>query len=127
VLEKFTIPNVVLCCEEQDTPELFHKCSFYSGDWESFRSLSDDKYDIIMTSETIYNPSNYTKLLDFFKSRLRNSGKVYVSAKSYYFGVAGNVQDFVKLLADDGALSCENVWKSTEGVQREILLLKFKQ
>lgn len=129
MLETFTIPNVVLSCEEREKPEEFSKCAFYSGDWNSFQELTsnDAKYDTILTSETIYNPENYQKLLDFFKSRLTSDGKVYLSAKSYYFGVSGNVLDFCKLLESDGSFSHESLWKSTEGVQREVLLLKFKQ
>lgn len=88
-------------------------------------TAGNEKYDVILTSETIYNPQNYRKLLNFFKSRLKGDGKVYLSAKSYYFGVAGNVLDFCKLIEKDGSMSFELVWRSTDGVQREILLLKF--
>lgn len=56
-------------------------CKFYSGDWESFtetlneQSCSEmDKYDFIFTSETIYNPDNYEKLLNVFRCRLKNEG-----------------------------------------------------
>lgn len=129
VLEKFTIPNVILNAEEREKPEDFAKCSFYSGDWSSFEKLTaaDDKYDIVMTSETIYNPENYEKLLNFFKTRLKSDGKVYLSAKSYYFGCAGNVLDFCKLLDSDGTFEQKTLWKSPEGLQREILMIKFKK
>ena len=120
---------MVLSCEEQEKPENFSKCAFYSGDWDNFRDMTSDqeKYDIILTSETIYNPENYLKLINFFKMRLKSDGKVYLSAKSYYFGVSGNVLDFCKLLENDGNLAYENVWKSIDGVKREILLIKFKK
>lgn len=118
-----------MSCEEREKPEEFTKCAFYSGDWDSFKELTieDEKYDIIMTSETIYNPENYSKLLNLFKTRLKSDGKVYLSAKSYYFGVAGNVLDFCKLLDSDGTFQHEVVWKSTDGVQREILLINFAE
>ena len=126
VLESFTVPNIVLYCEENEKSELFLRCSFYSGDWDSFRELTsnDEKYDIILTSETIYNPSYYKKLLNFFKSRLKEDGKIFVAAKSHYFGVGGNVLDFCKLLEKDGTFQAEVVWQSNVGLQREILLLK---
>lgn len=126
MLESFTVPNVVLYCEENEKPEYFSRCSFYSGDWDSFRDLTtnDEKYDIILTSETIYNPDYYTKLLNFFKSRLTDTGEIYLAAKSHYFGVHGNVFDFCKLIKEDGTFKAETVWKSSEGLQREILLLK---
>lgn len=68
----------------------------------------------------------YQKLLNFFKSRLKDDGKVYLAAKSHYFGVGGNVHDFIKFLNDDGNFVSEAVWKSSEGLQREILLIKKK-
>jgi hypothetical protein len=128
VLEDFTIPNVILYCEENELPDAFAKCSFYSGDWDSFKELteSQEKYDIILTSETIYNPANYSKLLNFFKSRLKAEGKVFLAAKSHYFGVGGNTFDFCKFIEKDGEFTHESVWKSSEGLQREILLIKFK-
>lgn len=127
MLEAFTIPNVVLNCEENEHPEDFLRCKFYSGDWDSFKGLTQnqEKYDVIVTSETIYNPDNYKKLLNFFKTRLTIGGKVYLSAKSYYFGVSGNILDFCKLMDEEKALSYETLWKSVDGVQREILLIKL--
>lgn len=80
-----------------------------------------------MTSETIYNPENYEKLLNFFKSRLKSTGKVYLSAKSYYFGVSGNMLDFCKLLDDDATFDYEVLKKFVDGVQREILQIQFKR
>lgn len=129
MLENFTIPNVILNCEEREAPEDYAKCSFYSGDWDEFKNLTsnDDAYDLILTSETIYNPENYSKLLNFFKMRLKADGKVYLGAKSFYFGCAGNVFDFCKLLDKDGTLTHENIWKSVDGVQREVLLIKFNK
>jgi hypothetical protein len=131
VLENFTIKNVILNCEENERPEEdFKKCKFFSGDWDSFKDLtaSEEKYDIILTSETIYNPDNYSKLLNFFKSRLKKEGgKVYLAAKTHYFGVGGNTFDFCKFLEKDGDFSHELVWKSSEGLQREILLIQWRQ
>ncbi|CRL05812.1 CLUMA_CG018840, isoform A [Clunio marinus] len=128
VLEKFTMPNVILNCEERSKPEDFLKCTFYCGDWTSFADLTcdDRKYDIILTSETIYNPESYSKLIELFKARLDRKGKIYLSAKSYYFGVAGNILDFIKYLEKDGSFNFDILWKSINGVQREILLIKFK-
>lgn len=118
-----------MSCEDQENPDDFQKCAFYSGDWDSFKdlTLSDDKYDIILTSETIYNPDNYVKLLNLFKARLHSDGKVYLSAKSYYFGVSGNVLDFCKLLDQDKTFTHETLWTSIDGVQREILSIKFNK
>lgn len=125
---RFTIPNVIESCRERGRTEDFSKCcGFFSGDWDSFRlmTIDNEKYDTILTAETIYNPENYSKLLEFFKERLKKNGVVYLSAKSYYFGVAGNILDFCKLLTADNSFSYEMIWKSSDGVQREILLIKW--
>jgi len=36
------------------------------------------KYDYIFTSETIYNPDNYKKLYEIFKTKLKADGTVWV-------------------------------------------------
>lgn len=64
-----------------DKKQAQENCGFYSGDWASFLELSDDihkKYDLILTSETIYNPENHKKLYDIFKRKLKNDGAVSV-------------------------------------------------
>jgi hypothetical protein len=124
VLTNFTIPNVILWCEENEKSEYFSRCAFYSGDWSSFQKVVPIKYDIIVTSETIYNLKNYNKLLNFFKERLTDDGKVYLAAKCHYFGVGGNIMDFCKFIHEDGFFECKSIWKSNEGLQREILLIE---
>lgn len=119
---------MVLNCEERDnlSHDDFEKCAFYSGDWESLRKLTENekKYDVILTSETIYSPASYSKLLNFFKTRLSNDGIIYLAAKSYYFGVLGNILDFCDVLVKDGTFNYETVWKSADGLQREIISIK---
>lgn len=113
---------------ENDKSEDFTKCKFFSGDWTSFQGLNvDDKYDFIVTAETIYNAQNYDKLLNMFKAKLSQTGVVYLSAKSYYFGLSGNVLDFCKLLDSDNTFHHEVVWKSVDGLQREILQIQHKK
>jgi predicted nicotinamide N-methyase len=56
---------------------------FFSGDWKDFVVISTElsanknKYDCILTSETIYNPENYQKLLSIFKACLGAGGVMY--------------------------------------------------
>lgn len=65
-----------------DRMNIFTRCEFYAGDWESFATLctkehgESKKYDYIFTSETIYNPDNHKKLYDVFKKRLKIDGVV---------------------------------------------------
>jgi hypothetical protein len=60
VIDHITIPNVL------SNKEGF-KYRFFSGDWKCFKNEFEKKvglkYDIILTSETIYNRENYQKLV----------------------------------------------------------------
>ncbi|XP_053609936.1 histidine protein methyltransferase 1 homolog [Plodia interpunctella] len=129
VLEHVTIPNVLLNIEEEeDTAKLLKRCRFYSGDWASFNNKYDESemYDLILTSETIYNDNNYDKLINIFIKRLSKTGAVYLAAKTCYFGVGGGVRQFEQKLENNGALQSEICWKSTGGIQREILKITHK-
>ncbi|XP_067006440.2 histidine protein methyltransferase 1 homolog isoform X2 [Anabrus simplex] len=119
VIQSITIPNVLL-----NAPDKLASCRFFSGDWESFVQLTapeDLKYDYILTSETIYNSSNYNKLCSVFKTRLKKNGTVYLAAKTYYFGVGGGMRQFEQVLHSHGCFNTEVCWKCSQGVQREIL------
>ncbi|KAL3268423.1 hypothetical protein HHI36_007536, partial [Cryptolaemus montrouzieri] len=96
VIRHITIPNVVI----NNSIESAEKFRYFSGDWSSYINLfekeisEEDKFDYIFTSETIYNPDNYMKLHNVFKSLLKTGGIIYLAAKSYYFGVGGSLSEF---------------------------------
>lgn len=123
VLEHVTIPNVLLNIDEDEKESEIKNCKFYSGDWELFnKKLPDDvTYDIIITSETIYNENNYEKLIKLFIKRLKKDGIIYVAGKTYYFGVGGGMRQFEQFIKNNGSLKSEVCWKNTTGIQREIL------
>lgn len=125
-MSTLTVENVLLNFHESKS-ETLQRCKFYAGDWSKFieATKSDTKYDVILTSETIYNTENYWKLLDVFKSKLKDDGVALVAAKTYYFGVGGGCRDFEKLIKDDGNLQSEVVFVVSENVQREILKVQF--
>lgn len=81
VLRYATIPNALLngCSAEK------FRC--FSGDWEWFSGLCKEKFDIILTSETIYNNRNYVKLVDVFKKFLKEGGVMYPYT-SYFSSVS---------------------------------------
>lgn len=139
-MQRITIPNLLL---NQSLLEKFAEngekitkshlndkeksIKFYSGDWQKWINLTSDEnniYDIILTSETIYNPSNQRKLLDCMYVKLKNDGIILLAAKAYYFGVGGDLRDFEKLIAEDKRFSYKTVWSTSNGVQREILELR---
>ncbi|CAH4027278.1 unnamed protein product [Pieris brassicae] len=124
VLENITIPNVLLNIEDENSRESeIQKCNFFCGDWKAFNDFlsNDEKYDVILTSETIYNLNNYDKLINLFEQRLSNNGVIYVAAKTYYFGVGGGTRQFEKVIENSATLTSEIVWKTTCGIQREII------
>lgn len=88
---------------------------FVHGDWQTIylkKSLPNSYFDLILTSETIYNSANYKHLLNLFQFCLRNNDEliklsentqknsrarsmVLLSAKTYYFGCGGNILEFI--------------------------------
>lgn len=126
VIEHATIPNILLNIEDDEKESELKRCKFYSGDWASFNNRCDDLYDVILTSETIYNESNYEKILKLFVDKLNNSGVAYVAAKTYYFGVGGGTRQFEQSIENHEILESEVCWKSSGGIQREILKVTKK-
>ncbi|GJQ71267.1 hypothetical protein Trydic_g11006 [Trypoxylus dichotomus] len=127
VILSATIPNILL---NFGNVENFPKTSkFYSGDWEYFLTLirnDNIKFDFILTSETIYNIDNYRKLYAIFINCLKETGVIYVAAKTHYFGVGGGLRTFEELLASLGELNIETSWICSNGINREIIKLTKK-
>ncbi|KAH8392926.1 hypothetical protein KR215_010988 [Drosophila sulfurigaster] len=133
VLEKITMPNVLLNCEdglEDDVKMdlLQTKNKFYAGDWMHFAELAENhkKYDIILTSETIYNIENQQKLLDTLRKRLHPDGNILIAAKSHYFGVGGGLEQFVEVVKSDKVFHSQQLWQADENLKRGIIELKFQ-
>nr|SVE94460.1 EOG090X0C09 [Simocephalus serrulatus] len=122
VLELVTIPNVIL----NEPKNAKGKTKFFAGDWGSLITKLDS-YDVILTSETIYNPENYSKLLSIFEKTIKKNGVIYVAAKHHYFGVGGDLHEFESLLRRDGQWTTSICFCSSEGpflidgVKREIM------
>lgn len=122
VLKHITMPNTLL-----NVPEDPAKTRFFAGDWESFEELvapkmskEEGKFDLILTSETIYNTKNQHKLISIFKNLLKKNGQVLVAAKTVYFGVGGGLRQFEGMLSQKG-LNFTTVKTFDEGVNREIV------
>lgn len=115
-----------------DPPPLaaLSKCRFFSGDWRSFLSLllkeaPPLKYDLILTSETIYNTEHYSSLHETLQKLLAPHGRVYLATKSHYFGVGGGLHLFETFVKKMGVFSVDRLWDGHEGLQRHIISLKF--
>ena len=89
---------------------------FVYGDWKDLLEsnlLPKGFFNLILTSETIYNSQNYRCLIGLFKeclcSETLNSTNtsvaikslILLSAKTYYFGCGGNLFEFLSLIKTD--------------------------
>ncbi|XP_057198051.1 histidine protein methyltransferase 1 homolog isoform X2 [Triplophysa rosa] len=154
VIEQLTIPNVFLNCEnDSDDGETGEKngspptkkkalnasqkslldcCGFFSGDWNSFLALMktknpSPKYDIIFTSETIYNTDYYSSLHDVFCDLLAENGIVYLATKNHYFGVGGGLHMFQKFVEQNNVFQIKHLKDVEQGLKRHIVSLTFKK
>ncbi|KAG9288737.1 hypothetical protein G9A89_004356 [Geosiphon pyriformis] len=104
---------------------------FFAGDWNGLIDVlniqsSEEKYDLLLTSETIYNPDSAKKLYDVIKNILKPpKGIALVSAKTMYFGVGGGTLVFRQLVERDNLFAIKVVHTVTANVKREILELTF--
>ena len=135
VLKLSTIPNVVLNLNDgsslidiSNNPSVLEnvqRCKFLSGDWDSARCLLEPaSFDVILTSETIYNIEAQKSLYELMKFSIKPSGVAFVAAKSYYFGVGGETDQLAEVVNEDGAFDISKVTTSSEGVKREILIME---
>ncbi|KAF9202109.1 hypothetical protein BGZ49_007686 [Haplosporangium sp. Z 27] len=105
--------------------------TFYMGDWSGLVDLmafsgDEDKYDLILTSETIYAEESHPKLYATIKNSLKRGGKALVAAKTFYFGVGGDILSFRRLIEKDNVFNVKVVFSAQSFVRREILELTFK-
>jgi len=94
---------------------------FYSGDWSFLISSLNIKYDVILTSETIYDEENYKVLHNCLKHLLAEDGFVLLAAKSYYFGVGGNVQSWIDYVEEQEYFKIAEVISIGDNLPRKIL------
>jgi predicted nicotinamide N-methyase len=121
VLEHITIPNVVL----NTTSFQFSNATFYSGDWSLLESFIDTKYDIIITTDTLYSIDNHPILANFIQNRLSKTGVCYVGAKSYYFGIGGGVSSFLSIIEKSFDFKILSTIKDGKSNVREIIEMKL--
>lgn len=99
VLEKTTKNNILKFVPETHK----QKITFFPGSWENF-TISFCKceyYDILLSSETIYDSNKYDEIIKIIENCLsHNNGIAMFLAKNFYFGIGlgGNVFDFISML-----------------------------
>ena len=133
VLLRRTMPSVLLnmqkMCEVKNVQNFSESCSFCHCSWENMCEVCGEElqgsFNVILTSETIYNRSSYPSLLKAMKYFLvREGGVVLVAAKAYYFGVGGSVAEFVQFVEKDGHFVVQSVeQKGRDTVHRVIFTM----
>ncbi|NWW88387.1 MET18 methyltransferase, partial [Rhynochetos jubatus] len=156
VIDKITLPNVVANCVNKGSkmgsghdgksskppskkakkaerlPDMLGQCRFFSGGWSEVSQLllnsnkPFSKYDVILTSETIYNPDSYGALHDALAQLLDKNGRVYLASKAHYFGVGGGIHLFEEFVTERKVFSTSIVKVIEEGLQRCIMEMAFK-
>ncbi|KFP76324.1 Histidine protein methyltransferase 1, partial [Apaloderma vittatum] len=148
VIDKITLPNVAANCGNDDRktskppskrlkkaeplPDMLTKCRFFSGEWSEVLQLllssskPFPKYDIILSSETTYNPDYYSALHDTLAQLLEKHGRVYLASKAHYFGVGGGIYLFEKFAEERNVFRTSIVKVIDKGLQRCIMEMAFK-
>ncbi|KAF0483238.1 S-adenosylmethionine-dependent methyltransferase [Gigaspora margarita] len=146
VLKLVTIPNILIntvlrpqsdniseldILEETNCLDQLKNSRFFKGDWNGLTDIlnlysNQEKYDIILSSETIYNLDSIPKLYNVIKNALKYpNGIAYIAAKTIYFGVGGGILSFCQLIEQDHVFEVNVVYTKTAHVRREILKLSF--
>lgn len=93
---------------------------------DQFFSLEEsEKYDVLLTAETIYEQEYHTRLYQLMKTIIKKGGSAYVAAKGYYFGCSGSLSQFLDLVRRDQHCEIETVFQNSQTVRREIVRLRF--
>eukprot|EP00924_Labyrinthula_sp_SR-Ha-C_P000484 snap_masked-scaffold_27-processed-gene-0.14-mRNA-1 protein AED:0.22 eAED:0.23 QI:0/-1/0/1/-1/1/1/0/284 len=114
VLRNKTIPT----CRKNVSKENFKKCTFVAGDWAHFNEENiQHKFGLILSSETVYDVSNFASLVKILKHFLKEEGVALFSAKRFYFGVGGGSSDFVEYIENKEKkyLSCQIIQSFEDG------------
>jgi len=153
VLDKITL-DYILQLENDYQLNLLDRASFADGDWKTLRSKITDtdfyfygkgkkqdffkndsnnnsiqKFDIIVTADTLYNIENYDYLYENIINNLNNPGICFVASKKYYFGVGGGTSQFIEYVKGKNELDIKCVQEINDGFSniRQILELRHKK
>jgi hypothetical protein len=125
------MPNVALNCANYGILTTDGRISFVSGDFLSTcqhlaKLPSFVPFDLVLTSESIYNTESAKQLLKGCAACMAQDGCLLLAAKSHYFGVGGSLAAFKKLAEADGQFVCTVVHRIDDGASnvREILCLR---
>jgi Lysine methyltransferase len=126
VIENISFPNIYINAPFYASSFMASLFKFFAGDWHILLDSlkSNGPYDLILGSELLYDPDSYTSLLTLIQSCLVTQGLCLLATKSYYFGVDGGTFAFCEAVKKFDKLSCSVEAWVTEGVKRDIIVLK---
>ena len=78
------------------------KVKVLASSWEAMMAQidGDDKFDLIIMCETLYNKDYYQSLVDVITARSAPNAVVLIGTKSFYYGLSGSYFDFKTFLKD---------------------------
>lgn len=119
VVRYVTVPNVYANMKEQNSTlplsDFHSRASFCSGDWGLLHGLlgaTDEtkKYDIVLTTDTVYQQQHHQRLHDLLRDVLKPNGYVYVAGKKIY-AAGGSISQFQKFVKSQRVFQCKTVLK----------------
>lgn len=134
MLRAATAPNVAVNAQQHTAADCVQRASYVSGDFESACTMlaaseGFQHFNLIITSESVYNVLSARQLLEGCNKCLSREGCVYVACKSHYFGVGGGLAKFKELVEQNGQFSWAVVKRVEDGESnvREVLKLDRMQ
>lgn len=127
VLDIITYENIEILMRNNNL-KFEENNNFYlaDGDWGSLKFK--DKFDIIVSSDTIYNIENYERFHDVILNSLNIEGICYICCKYFYFGVGGGYESFIEFIEKKGVFIHKELNRVDNGFSniRIVFSLKFK-
>ena len=122
VLDCATGPCLDLNGVDKDRVRLVH------GSWATVAAQLG-KHDLILMSETLYNPEYYEQLVACIDAALseEEGAEVVIGTKTFYYGVGGGYYEFRKYLEGEGGFTLEVVEKINDMKSIERLILRMKR
>ena len=123
VLELCTKPNVAYNCCEKD---LASTAAFCHGDWDEFSVTEEQKYDVILGADVLYDVEACQKVSSLIPRVLQTSGLVVLGTKEFYFGTNGGCREFEAALAQSspGMTMTTHPMTCETGMKRLIIVLE---
>jgi len=114
---------------------------FFAGSWDTFDlSSTGGRYNLVLTSETIYHPKSLSSLIRVMRdacvapdSGVDEDPHQYlclVAAKTVYFGVGGGIAEFIRCVEvmtgkQASRSQVEIVWDKSIGVSRKVMSVRW--